>query len=179
MPMMNWLKVVLISLITLGFAGQSHACRITKPFDPERLQADVVIRGHVTAYANPREHAEKVSSAPRDYVLSDGIVCVKTVETYFGEARSEWCFDIDNSVVWATPRESIPDDVIIAAKTFPPHFDGYVQDNQLYFRPFGVDHRIYNSGCSKPYIISYSASAEREMVERLARLGFTSPESSN
>jgi len=106
-------------------------------------------------------------------------VCVETVETYFGEVRSEWCFDIDNSVVWATPRESIPDDVIIAAKMFPPHFDEYVQDNQLYFRAFGVDHRIYNSGCSMPYIIPYSASAEREMVERLARLGFTLPESSN
>ena len=176
--MINWLKVASIALVALAYAEQSHACRFNKPFDPEKLQADVVVRGHVTAYANPRELANNLSLTPQDYVLSDGIVCVKTVETYFGEARSEWCFDIDNSAAWATPRESIPDDVIIAAKIFPPFFDEYVQDNQLYFRPFGVDHRIYNSGCSMPYVIAYSDTAEREMVERLARLGFTSVEPS-
>jgi hypothetical protein len=176
--MINWLKVASIALVALAYAEQSHACRFNKPFDPEKLKADVVVRGHVTAYANPRELAKNLSLTPQNYALSSGIVCVKTVETYFGETRSEWCFDIDNSVVWATPRESIPDDVIIAAKSFPPHFDEYVQGNQLYFRLFGVDHQIYNSGCTRPYIIPYSDTAEHEMVERLGRLGFPSVEPS-
>ena len=114
--MINWLKFASIALVALAYTEQSHACRFNKPFDPEKLQADVVVRGHVTAYANPRELANNLSE--------------------------------------------------------------YVQDNQLYFRPFGVDHRIYNSGCSMPYVIAYSDTAEREMVERLARLGFTSVEPS-
>ncbi|KCZ86772.1 hypothetical protein [Hyphomonas jannaschiana] len=170
-------KVGLLAVVASVFALESHACRIYRPFDPDKLQADLVLRGQVISYIYPDKLAEAEGGAPT-LPMSSAILCVRTLDTYFGEVREKWCFDVDSSTFSPPDRRWIPDDVIVAANAFSPEDNEiYIRNSERWFGPLGVEMRVFNAGCTEPYLIAYDPSAERQMIERLVRLGFTTSES--
>ena len=162
-------KVGLLTLIASVFAAECLACRYTRVFNPDEIEADLVVRGQLVSYTHPRQQALEEGVGRDGVLFSDAILCIRTLDTYLGEKRDEWCFDVDLSTLSAPSRDEVPDDVIIAANAFGPFLDEYARSNQRWFEPLGVEKRVYNAGCTAPYLIPFSEEAEQDMIERFVR----------
>lgn len=173
-----FLKAFLLAVIAFVFASESRACRNTRIFNPDELRADLVVRGQLASYTRPRQQTLEEGLDREGVLFGDAILCIRTLETYLGEKRDAWCFDVFQDAAVAAPiKDQLPDDIIVAANTFAPEFDAYVRDNHRWFAPLGIEKHVFNAGCTKHYLIPFSDKAEQDMIERLVRLGFTTSES--
>ena len=93
--------------ICVSLTGHANACNQQLPQKVETIvDADVVIKGEIVGYERLRSNQR-----PQHH----GLMHVRTLETWKGEERANWIFQIGQGIYPVAPQEvDYPRDVIIA-----------------------------------------------------------------